>query len=279
MSIQKQANGTYTVQVHHGYNKLGKRRQSKRRGIATLKEAKLIEAYLIENNPIKEEDSITFLEVYEIWLDQYKQGDVKESTIQKTTKAFENHILPVLGDKKIDEITKFQLQELVNMWAKQFVNYKAHIVNYMNKVFDKAYKLELIDKNPTDFLDYPKAKESTNEGLKFYDKDQVNKLLKVISEEDSTRWLATFRLFIYSGMRSGELRALTWSDVDFENNEININKTLSIGEGYKMVIQTPKSKASQRVITLDKDTMLILKSWKLEQQQLFLKLGKKIQVR
>ena len=73
-------------------------------------------------------------------------------------------------------------------------------------------------------------------------------------------------------MRAGECLALAWHDLDYKNNTIAINKTLARIKD-KLVIQTPKTKASNRVISLDTETIQVLKMWQLEQRKQLLKLG------
>ncbi len=81
-----------------------------------------------------------------------------------------------------------------------------------------------------------------------------------------------FRLLAYSGMRWENALALTWHDLDYKNNTIAINKTLArTNNGIK--IQTPKTKASNRVISLDNETIQVLKMWQLEQRKQLLKVG------
>src|SRR5699024_1230342 len=73
-------------------------------------------------------------------------------------------------------------------------------------------------------------------------------------------------------MRVGECLALTWHDLDFKNNILNMNKTLAYTE-KGLEIQVPKTKASVRIISLDVETIKVLKEWQLEQRKQLLKIG------
>ena len=77
-------------------------------------------------------------------------------------------------------------------------------------------------------------------------------------------------------MKKGELQALEWSDIDFIDNTININKTLSINSEYKITVQTPKSKSSIRNISIDEQTANILKRWKIKQKEKFIMVGTRV---
>ena len=63
----------------------------------------------------------------------------------------------------------------------------------------------------------------------------------------------------FTGLRKGELRALTWNDIDFEEKTIKINKNIVIGEDKKYAITTPKTKASIRKIPIPNKLLFDLK--------------------
>lgn len=82
-----------------------------------------------------------------------------------------------------------------------------------------------------------------------------------------------FRLLGFTGMRRGELMALTWEDINFKNKTISIDKTVTIGLNGKEIIQPPKTHSSIRVISIDDRTLSILKNWRVEQRKLCLMHG------
>lgn len=73
-----------------------------------------------------------------------------------------------------------------------------------------------------------------------------------------------------TGLRIGEAMALEWSDVDLENGVIDVNKTLN----KRIEINSPKSMASYRQISIDKATILMLKQYKNRQQVKAWELGR-----
>lgn len=81
-----------------------------------------------------------------------------------------------------------------------------------------------------------------------------------------------FRLLAYSGIRRGEVMALRWSDIDFNNNVININRTMTRDESG-IVFLGPKSEAGLRSVDMDKESMDILKHYKLSQSKWLLARG------
>ncbi|MCO6542147.1 MAG: hypothetical protein J6573_07595 [Lactobacillus sp.] len=96
-----------------------------RRGFATYDEAQL--AYLnfkqqIINGDIDAElKRVKYNDLYEQWLKRYS-NTVKESTLNKTITIFNLHILPLFGNKFVDEITTKECQSAVDSWAESMVH-------------------------------------------------------------------------------------------------------------------------------------------------------------
>ena len=76
-------------------------------------------------------------------------------------------------------------------------------------------------------------------------------------------------------MRKGELLALSWDDVNFNNNTISIKHSISVDTNNKPIISTPKNNSSVRCIAMDEITMHILKQWQITQRKELLKQGYK----
>lgn len=70
--------------------------------------------------------------------------------------------------------------------------------------------------------------------------------------KDNIYWKTFFRLMIYTGARRGEALALEWTDIDFENNTLTIDKSLGVNRDQKVFLTTTKTDNSKRTIDLDK---------------------------
>ena len=145
-------------------------------------------------------------------------------------------------------------------------------------IFAYAVKMNVIYSNPMKDVLLPKKQEditSSDEDL-YYTKDELKQFLELVDDLNDIKLYAMFRMLAYTGMRKGELQALEWSDIDFMDNTININKTLSINSEHKITVQTPKSKSSIRKISIDEEIKLILKRWKIKQKELFFSIGTRV---
>lgn len=251
--------------------------QIRKQGYKSKKEAQ--EAYLnyqlkvIKGEYIPESKGhITFNKLYKMWLKIYRET-VKTSTYATTTRYFDDHILKQLGNKYIDKLTVLDCQKAVNIWFndapktyKRFIRYTNNVLNY------GINNLELISKNPMNKVIPPKAKNKPKPFTDFYSKDELNIFLRD-AKEYNFKYFVFFRLLAYSGMRKGEALALKWSDINFKDNTISINKDVTVGLNNELYEDTPKTENSFRTLNMDAATMEYLKEYRLMQQKTMLKLG------
>lgn len=275
----KKANGSenWMFQTYLGLDpSTGKPKRTTRRGFRTKKEAQLAEARLkleVQNKGFETASKSvpTYHEVYLMWLEVYKHN-VQESTLHKTIKLFENHILPAYGNLKIDRISVPVCQKSIHQWFKKTKNYKA-INRYAGKVFTYAVSIGLTDDNPTLKINVPvnvaKIEDEKDDLGNFYTREELNHFLSCVATEanrtKSTKWLAFFQILGYTGLRKGEALALNWQDINFDNATLKVSKAITRGLNNRIIIQPPKTRSSNRKISLDRDTLDILKTWKEEQ--------------
>lgn len=267
----------YRFQIYIGLDPLtGKELRTTRSKFKTKKEAELALARLkleIANGQYKKVQAETYREVYELWVKVYEKK-VEESTFVKTLGIFRNHILPAMGDYKIDKINVDVCQRHTDEWMEKLVN-GDKTKSYASAVMHFAEQRGYINKNPFDLVSLPhksKRRITNNEKDKFYTKEQLREFLNAAEQHPNYKVYTFFRLLAYSGMRKGEALALTWEDVDFKNSEITINKALGQGKGQKLYAKSTKTRTT-RTIKMDEATMVILKEWKKKQKQAFLMLG------
>ena len=94
--------------------------------------------------------------------------------------------------------------------------------------------------------------------MDFFTYEEFNKFIDVVDDQE---YKTFFLMLYYLGLRQGECCALTWNDIDFKNNTLNINKTLTTKiKGEKWTISVPKTKNSIRVLPI---TNLVLNNLKI----------------
>lgn len=275
-TYQKNKKKYYKFQLYVGTDQLtGKRIKTTRSGFSTKKEAQLALSRLqleIERGDFRKKSVDTFNDVYELWIEQYK-NTVQESTLVKTKGIFKNHILPSFGEYKIDKINVQVCQKHLNEWFEKLQKYRT-VKSYASKVFDYAVTLGIISDNYMNRVTMPKKiKQPVEEEINYYTKEQLIHFLKCLESEKNYKAYALFRLLAFSGMRKGEALALTWNDLNFKEDEVRINKALARGEDNRLYVKTTKTKSSIRTIKMDRNTMEVLQEWKKRQKQDYLVLG------
>jgi integrase len=279
MYTKKNNEKCYMFKVYCGIDPLtGKEQYTTRRGFKTKKEADLALARIkleISKGTFKKRQVETYADIYELWIIQYEKT-VEESTFIKTIGIFRNHILPALGAYKIEKINVDVCQRHVDEWASKLKKYRM-VKAYASKVVDFAIKRGYIGTNPFALVEMAKKLikvciDDEDKPENFYTKEQLIEFLRCMEQEKNFKAYVLFHLLAYSGMRKGEALALTWKDIDFNKNEIRINKAISRGKNNKLYVKTTKTGIS-RTIKMDLKTMAILKKWKKQQREEYLVLG------
>lgn len=275
---KKDGTKLWMFKTYLGTDANGKQITTTRRNFNTKKEAQLALSRLKvqfekgEYNKPKE-DRYTFNQVFEIWKNNYELT-VKESTFVKVMSQYEFHILPIFGSKFIDDISVIDIQNYANDKVNNFVNYRNLITN-ISRIFDYAVNIGLIDANPTKRISIPKRKISVGDNKKqnYYTKIELKQFLDLSRKQQPYYIYAFFQLLAYSGCRKGEILGLQWRSVSFKDNHINIIQTLASGKDNRLYLEQPKTKHSKRIVSLDKQTMEVLKHWKKEQRKMMFQLG------
>ena len=269
----------YLFQTYLGIDPAtGKERRTTRRGFKTMKEAKQAERNLlldVEENglPLNQSDGFqdpTFEELAQLWLENYKTT-VKPSTFENVKSKVEKMTEEHFEGMKLKKITVAYCQKIVIELSKSYVLYN-HYLSVINRIFKYAVLMDVINSNPFDKVIKPKSRQTQRKG-NFLTKEELKEFLKLAQSATLPYFFPLVHLMSYTGLRQGEALALKWSDIDFENKKITVDKTATrIKE--RQTLQTPKTKNSKRVISIDPATLSILKSWKKDQIKIYFKNGK-----
>lgn len=269
----------YLFQTYLGIDPAtGKERRTTRRGFKTMKEAKQAERNLlldVEENglPSNQSDGFqdpTFEELAFLWLENYKTT-VKPSTFENVRSKVEKMTEEHFEGLKLKKITVAYCQRVVIKLSKSYVLYN-HYLSVINRIFKYAVLMDILDSNPFDKVIKPKSRQTQRKG-NFLTKEELKKFLKLAQNTTLSYFFPLVHLMAYTGLRQGEALALKWSDIDFENKKITVDKT-AVRIKEEQTLQTPKTKNSKRVISIDPATLSILKSWKKDQIKIYFKNGK-----
>lgn len=253
-----------------------KKKYTTKRGFKTLKEAKQAYSRLmvqVQENDVLTDSQRPFSELADEWFEQYK-NTVRESTYVAQKLAYKKHILPLFGNLKISKISIPYCQKQVNHWYSYYKKY-SNLIGLTSSIFKYALSLRLIRNNPMDGVIRPKRKKRIDEEkyvAPYYEKEELLNFLEIAKTYPDPLYLI-FRILAFTGLRKGELQALRWKDIDFENRTLSVKQTLATCDKWEIKFQVPKTEKSLRTISLDSETLQMIKRWQLRQKEFFLKMG------
>lgn len=270
---------TWQYQVEWKDPVTGERRTKSKGGFSSGKAADFaaqeVEKQLFEGN-YAEEKNISFIDFANEWLDFYAKH-VKPSSArarEKETKHFKKYF----GLMKVKDITRKQYQSVLNdLHEKGYAHNTLDGIHSTGRmIFKRALEYGVIKSSPTEFAKIPKRIETVEEieneqdDMKFLEKDELITFLKAAKNKGLDRDFEMFMTLAYSGLRVGELLALKWPDINFNNNSIRITKTYYNPNNNTKSFQllTPKTKGSIRTLKMDPLVMMSLKKHRAHQNEL-----------
>lgn len=207
------------------------------------------------------------------WLDAWTRYQLKHNIKQRSYNSYisiiEKHIKPQLGEYELDDLSPVILQKFI-LFETENGNLKTggclsnNSVNLIANVLKQAIKdanlLEITSKNYTKCIKLPITQETK---VTAFEKWEQSKLEQYCLKR-KTNYIGIV-ICLYTGIRIGELLALKWEDIDFEKNIMSISKSAYQGKingKTQIIIDTPKTKNSIRVIPIPQKLCVILKKIK-----------------
>lgn len=195
------------------------------------------------------------------WLEKFQKEHIKARTYNRYQGLIEMHIVPALGDRDISSLSRKEIQNFLinqkkdgNMRNKEtlFATSTNMMLSLLNLAFEYACDMEYIKENPC--IRIRRARADTKK-VEAFSTDEQRAVEAEIAKSGDRR-LHGIILCLYTGLRLGELIALTWSDIDFKLGTLKVTKTAYRAQNeygiWNLCIDTPKTESSERVIPLPK---------------------------
>ena len=209
--------------------------------------------YELENHFNPENETITVDEWFARWIYVYKRNSVRESTLRLYKDIYMRMISPMLGKEKLSAVRKILVQKLINdLYEKKHYSWEVldKVRRVLSDMYGRAVEDDYAAKNPTKGVRIPNKKD---------------KELYVLSRDDQALFFETaagtyydnmFNVAVNTGLRPGELFALTKDDIDLKSKVIHVRKTLLYakfeGEDHKSFrFGPPKTKTSVRDVPIN----------------------------
>ena len=249
--FKNEDNGTWYVMARY-VNWKGERRQKCKRGFATKKEAQEWERMFQLQNA--SDLDMSFEAFTELYIRDVKTR-LKENTWLTKEHIIRTKILPYFGKLRISEIST---KEIIT-WQNELLAYrdekkKPYSQTYLktldiqlSAIFNHAVRYYELRSNPAAKAGNMGSEE--HKEMLFWTKEEYQKFSEVMMDKPISYY--AFQMLYWTGIREGELLALTPADFDFEKGTVKISKTYQRIKGEDM-ITSPKTKKSNRMIKMPK---------------------------
>lgn len=245
---------------------------------------------------------LSLKEFSDIWMQEYVIPSTSPVNAANLRHQLDKHLLPHLGEVKLHKLTPIMITQWLNTLRRtpkavqslppdqrvrkpadpkklqqEMIKYKAqmekraanpptlsnrtvhHYFVTLHGMLEKAVQWEYLDRNPCDKVDSPKYKKRK---MRVIDDQQSVELLRKLEREPLLSFRCAVLLALLCGLRLGEVGALCWSDVDFDNGTISIERALKYTAITGQFIDSPKSDAGERIIDLPPGMITLLKNTK-----------------
>lgn len=247
----------------------GTKRQFHSKKYLTKKEAVEAEAtFLLKAKTEANVSNINFKQLIDIFV-AYKNDKVKETT--KYNYRNKMHYLEPLYPIKLKDFSI----EIFERW-KSYVNsnnlstkYKNDIFKFLKSILNHArdyydFNFNNVYRKMTNFKN---PNELPKEMLAF----SYEEFTKFLNFEDDLKFRCAFEILYYCGLRIGELKAITWKDIDFDGKKISINKqVISLYSRNNYQFAPPKTLKSKRILPLPEVLIYDLRRLKEEDRDIFI---------
>ncbi|WP_417900455.1 tyrosine-type recombinase/integrase [Bacillus haimaensis] len=251
--------GTYYVTIEIGTK--GNRKRKVQKNFKTKRDAKAALDIAIadlqkekDNKEVKEDISLG--NYLDYWLNSYAKSNTSPNTYRGYEQIIRVHLKPGLGHIMLHELRPLQIQ---SYYVEKLEDLSAQTVKHHHRLLSKAINdavdWEFVNRNVVQQAKPPKPKKFRPT---FYSKDELDSLLE--AAKSSMVYYPVIYTAGHTGARLGELRALTWTDIDFENRRMAITKSAYVDEDGKVQIKDLTKSGKDRTIVIGKKLMKHLMS-------------------
>lgn len=253
--IVQQPNGTYFARF---VDKFGKRRTKRSKKLQEVKQWLADATYIDQHSDLDQATDMLVDAWFDYWIGIKKQT-VRPNTVRNYSERYERNIKGVIGNKLLTDVKPIHCQKIFSDMAdegyKTTTIYQTRIALY--NLFEFARENDVLIANP--------CKKSLKSDMgKPSDKKEaltIDAQKKFLEAVVGYSYENQYRFVLQTGLRTGELIELKWSDIDFENRTMKIERTMEyrykVGEWR---VGPPKSKSGYRTIPLTDEAICILEN-------------------
>lgn len=256
MTIRQDDDSTYSVWHSQRHPVTRKPKMLRRKGIKSFAEAKRVERELVINIHKKFDQAISpsWKEVVDEFIVYSSDKELSPRTVDNRRLCLNAYTVEVWKDERVKTISGAQIRELIHSRTEgRSASQKKNVLKYIRLCFEYALEKGYVDRNPT-----PEMKFKIGDKIKtVLTESQIKQLLES-AKLMNIEWYPHWTMAVYTGMRNGELYALTWDKVNIEERQIIVDCAWDKKAGLK----STKS-GDERMVEIAPPLIPLLKELKL----------------
>lgn len=191
--------------------------------------------------------NLTFTELAQMFLDKYAKNNLSDTTLINYKCQLNKHILPDIGHYKINALKRLHIQDLANKLYEEYNLASKTIKNnikLISAILEKGIEWELLQFNVAHKVAIPNNKNKPKKEREIYNNKEIKLFFNAL-EKTKDPFKTMVYVSFYTGARRGEVLALRWKDIDFDDNIIHIqqNKVRTVNG---TVFKETKNKRSRK---------------------------------
>lgn len=217
----------------------------------------------------------TLQELVDEWLKYYASNNKPSSVKIRTNRA--KKFVTFMDNAKVQHVSEFHCQTFINEMADKYSHNTVKLYHTTLKMmFQYAKeKMKLISESPMTNVELPRVQQTVEDiekndiGDNFFERNELLEFLECAKDNGLYNDFAIFTLMAYTGLRSGEIRALKWTDINKTDGTVRVTKTLfhENNNRYKFSHLPPKTKKSIRTLSIDPYVLEVLEAHKNNQDK------------
>lgn len=228
-------------------------------------------AEIVSGNSITETDLTVEQWGWE-WMQTFKAGKIKHSTMDNYESDFRLHVIPYIGHVKLKDVTSLMIQRVYILLEEKGLSPKniRNVHGMLHGMLDKAMKMDLIRKNVSNNCELPPIRKTEMHPLT---KEEMGTFMTLAKDDE---YYLMMRFDFFTGLRESELIGLTWDCVDFEKHTLRIYRQfvrIASGPDKGKMMYTPLKNGKERTITLTVTALNVLREAKRKQNEMHLRAG------
>jgi integrase len=280
-SVQRRGNGSFLLVVEAGYDAKGKRiRRTKTIRVqdkALLKTTKKLRDYLndelvkfkmeVEAGAYIAPEKMKIESFIDDWHRKFALKYLSEKTRYEQMRLIKNHVLPHIGHLRLDQVKPIHIINYLDKLANEDSRIDGRpgclsdatiyqVDKVLRSIFNRAKEWHVLKESPMETIKRPKVKRKE---MNYLDQEEAARLIVALQEFKPT-WRLYFLTAMIGGLRRGEIIALEWTDLDFENDLIHVKKSIPMFEDKQPVIKDTKT-GTTRFVSMP--------SWYMEEMRKF----------